>query len=105
MFVKNEDGLLVNLEGVERRVLAHGGKLMGVEFRFKKGAIGALHSHPHEQIGYIASGSFEVTMDGKIEILKAGDTYYVPPNVEHGVVALEDSVVFDAFTPHREDFL
>ena len=105
MFVKNENGLLANLEGVERRVMSHGGTLMGVEFRFKKGAIGALHSHPHEQIGYIASGSFEVTMDGKTETLKAGDTYYVPPNAVHGVVALEDSVVFDAFTPHREDFL
>lgn len=105
MIVKNENGIFAQLEGVERRVLSHGGKLMAVEFRFQKGAIGALHNHPHEQIGYVVSGSFEVEMDGKKEILIAGDTYYVAPNVVHGVVALEDSVVFDVFTPHREDFL
>ncbi len=105
MIVKNQDGKLEHLEGVERRVLSHGGKMMAVEFRFKKGAVGAPHSHPHEQIGYIVSGSFELELNGHKEILKAGDTYYVPPNTEHGVVALEDSVVFDAFTPHREDLL
>ena len=27
------------------------------------------------------------------------------PDIEHGVVALEDSVLLDIFTPVREDFL
>jgi len=35
-----------------------------------------------------------------------GDTYYAKKNVLHGVVALEDdSVIIDAFTPPRADFL
>lgn len=39
-------------------------------------------------------------------ILKQGDSYYAAKNILHGVVALEDdSVIIDAFTPPREDFL
>lgn len=78
---------------------------MAVEFTFQQGGIGAIHSHPHEQIGYIVKGSFEVTLNGTTAILTAGDTYYVPPHVPHGVKALVDGVVFDVFTPQREDFL
>jgi len=41
----------------------------------------------------------------KKEIVKAGDTYYVTPNVLHGVLALEESTILDVFTPQRDDFL
>ena len=34
-----------------------------------------------------------------------GDTYYVAPNVTHGVVALEDTKLLDIFTPKRENFI
>jgi quercetin dioxygenase-like cupin family protein len=92
-------------EGVERKILASGGKLMTVKFSFKHGAIGALHSHPHEQVGYILYGKFEFEMDGRKQILNAGDTYYVSPGTIHGVKALEDAAILDVFTPQREDFL
>ncbi len=106
MIVNNESTEPVNVgPGVERKILSRGGAMMAVEFTFKKGAIGAVHSHPHEQLGYIVMGSFELEIDGKKEIVKAGDTYYTGPNVPHGVVALEDGKIFDAFTPQRGDFL
>ncbi len=92
-------------KGVTRTVLSHQGSLMAVEFRFVKGAIGAVHTHPHEQIGYIAEGSFEVELDGKTTILEKGDSYYVPSGAPHGVVALQDAVIIDVFSPQREDFL
>lgn len=90
-----------------RRVLAHGEKLMLVEFRFAKGGIGEQHKHDaHDQVGYVAKGSFEITVDGKMTVAHVGDTYYAAPGVMHGVVALEeDSVLVDAFTPQRADFL
>lgn len=92
--------------GVSRRVLAYGGKMLCAEVYFEAGAIGAAHRHEHEQIGYVASGSFLYTEEGaEPRVLHAGDTYYVAPNVEHGVKALEPSVVVDVFTPQREDFL
>ncbi len=90
-----------------RRVLIHGEALMLVEFRFQKGGIGTPHRHAeHDQVGYIAKGSFEITVDGENKTVHAGDTYYAAKNVLHGVVALEeDSVIIDAFTPPRADFL
>jgi quercetin dioxygenase-like cupin family protein len=91
--------------GVERRILALGGGLMAVEFRFESGGIGAAHSHPHEQIGYVVRGRFTLEIKGRKEVIQAGDSYYAGPNVPHGVVALEDGVIFDVFSPQREDFL
>jgi quercetin dioxygenase-like cupin family protein len=93
-------------EGAERRVLSHGGALMLVEFRFKAGVLAPMHNHPHEQIGYVVSGALELFMEGREPVtLSAGDSYYVPPMVMHGVRILEDSVLVDAFTPHRADFV
>jgi len=106
MIVKGEDAAPITVgEGVKRKILSRGGALMAVEVSFKKGAAGELHSHPHEQVSYIVSGTFEVEIDRDRKAVCTGDSYYVPPNVLHGVVALEDSVILDIFTPQREDFL
>lgn len=91
--------------GIERRIIARGGNIMAVHVTFAKGAVGSIHKHVHEQVSYIVSGSFEYYADGEKYLLHAGDSYFVPENVEHGVLALEDSVILDVFTPQREDFL
>ena len=78
---------------------------MTVQFEFAEGAIGYLHTHPHEQVGYVVKGRFEATLAGEKTIIEAGDTYYVPSGVEHGVIALEEGILIDVFTPQREDFL
>ena len=96
---------VVTAEGMQRKILAHDGSLMAVEFTFRQGAVGALHSHPHEQIGYIVKGRFELEIDGRKDTIAAGDSYYVAPGVPHGVVALEDAVILDVFNPQRQDFL
>lgn len=90
-----------------RRVLIHGEALMLVEFRFKKGGVGTPHRHEaHDQVGYIAKGSFDITVNGESRVVHVGDTYYAAKNELHGVVALEeDSVIIDTFTPPRADFL
>jgi quercetin dioxygenase-like cupin family protein len=91
--------------GVRRKVMAYGDSLMAVYVEFKRGAIGASHRHPHVQITYIQSGSFTVHIGGETRVLRGGDFYYIPADVEHGVEALEDSVLVDVFTPMREDFV
>ena len=92
--------------GVMRKVLSYSRNLMTVELHFEKGAVGAPHSHPHEQIGYIISGKLVYQEDGQADkILETGDTYYVAPNVVHGVHILEDTKLLDIFTPMREDFV
>lgn len=107
MIFKNEEIKLKQLgDKTSRKVLAKGGAMMMAEVNFKKGGIGEPHSHDkNEQVSYIVSGSFRATIGDETKILKKGDSYYVPLNVMHGVVALEDSVILDIFTPMREDFL
>ena len=61
-------------EGITRRIIARGGNSMAVHVSFKKGAVGSVHTHPHEQVSYIVSGSFEYTEAGNTHILRAGDS-------------------------------
>ena len=95
-------------EGALRRVLAHGGGMMLVEFTFPHEGIEApIHRHPHEQLGYVLSGEIDLWMEGQApRRLGAGASYHVPPNVPHGVVIrAAPAVIVDAFAPMREDFL
>ena len=106
MFVFNKDVPLTELGGgVCRKVLAENKELMSVEVRFEKGAVGAMHSHPHPQLTYVLSGAFEFTIDGVKKVVRAGDTLYKLPHIPHGCVCLEAGVLLDTFTPHRADFL
>jgi len=91
--------------GNRRRVLLHTAELMQVEFGFDRGAVGALHSHPHVQASYVAEGRFEVSIGGEKRVIGAGGSFIVPSGVEHGVVALEAGRLIDCFTPRRADFL
>jgi quercetin dioxygenase-like cupin family protein len=91
--------------GNTRRVLIHTPELMQVEFGFEQGAVGALHSHPHIQVSYVAEGRFEVTIDGQTQVVEQGGSFIVPSGLEHGVVALTRGRLVDVFTPMRADFL
>ena len=91
--------------GVIRQVLAHDAELMMVRVTFAKGAEGYVHSHPHRQVTYVESGRFRFTLNGSVTELTAGDSWFVPPGVPHGAVALEAGAVIDVFTPARTDFL
>lgn len=107
MIVLSKDVPAKAVDGkVSRKVLLHRNSMMLVEFTFKKGGVGHPHCHEaHEQIGYIAGGVFEVTVGDQTKTLSCGDSYYAARNEVHGVVALEDGVIVDAFTPIRKDFL
>jgi quercetin dioxygenase-like cupin family protein len=93
-------------DGAERRVLSYGGGLMLVQFNFEAGAAPWSHSHTHEQVGYVVSGEIDFVMEGHATTrLQAGGSYYVPPNVKHNIVTYARTVLIDAFTPVRQDFL
>jgi len=105
-YVMNDEVKLKDLgEGISRKVLAYHNNLMVVEVYFEKGAVGALHSHPHEQITYILEGAFEFNINGEKKVVRAGDTTFKEPNIEHGAVCLEKGKLLDIFTPMREDFV
>ena len=64
------------------------------------------HSHPHEQVSYVASGEINLFIDNKLTRLGPGDMFTVPPNLPHSVQLLTSRVrLIDTFTPIRKDFL
>lgn len=91
--------------GLDRQILAHTPAMMLVRHRMRKGWRGTAHSHPHEQMVYIVSGSIEITVNEKSHRACTGDSFIVASKAVHQACALEDSVVLDVFTPAREDYL
>ena len=111
MFSNNFFQLNNNIEwtdagnGVSRQIFGHNDAIMMVKVKFETGAVGAMHKHPHVQVSYVESGSFELTIDDEVKTLKQGDGYFVPPGILHGCVCKEAGALIDVFTPAREDFL
>jgi len=104
--IKSSDVPIENVqEGLNRQILGYTKDLMLVRVHFAKGAIGYVHEHPHEQVTYVESGSFEVNLDGVKKVLTAGDAFVIESGIEHGAVCLEDGVLIDTFSPMRKDFL
>ncbi len=91
--------------GVIRKILAYTDELMVVENHFEKGAVGALHTHPHTQATYVVSGQFEFEISGEKKVVNPGDTLLKKDGIEHGCVCLEAGILLDIFTPMREDFV
>ena len=92
-------------EGVVRRVLSYTDEVMVVQNHFQKGAVGALHHHPHTQITYVVSGQFEFESGGEKKVVNPGDSMLKRDGVEHGCVCLEEGILLDIFAPMREDFV
>ena len=64
-----------------------------------------LHTHPHEQGGVIIEGELEMGIDGEVKLLKPGDMYIIPGNVQHYAKAYTiKAVALDIFSPVREEF-
>ncbi len=91
--------------GVTRQVLSERPELMVVAFRFDRGGVGALHSHPHVQATYVASGRFRFTVAGVESEVGPGDSFVIPGHAPHGCECLEAGTLIDSFTPRRDDFL
>ena len=92
------------LPGVVRRTLTAGERTMLIEVTLAQGAVVPSHSHPHEQIGYLASGRLLFELGDERRELSAGDSWLVPSNVPHQVTALEPSVAIDVFSPPRAEY-
>ncbi len=105
-YLINEEIPLEGVEkGIKRKMLGFNNDLMMVKIFFEKGAVGAIHSHPHSQTSYIEKGKFEVNIGDEMKVLNEGDGFYIPPNIEHGVKALKPGILLDVFNPYREDFV
>ncbi|MEL6562159.1 MAG: cupin domain-containing protein [Bacteroidota bacterium] len=63
-----------------------------------------LHQHPHEQVSQLVSGEFEMTVAGEYQKAIPGELITIPGHIDHEGKALTDCVIFDIFSPVREDY-
>jgi len=62
------------------------------------------HHHFHEQWTHVIEGEMEFRIGDEVQLLKAGMTAHVPPDVPHSARALTRIKLIDCFMPVREDF-
>jgi quercetin dioxygenase-like cupin family protein len=106
MFRTNSEATAVEMfPGVVRRTLNSGDRTTLAEISLANGAVVPSHTHPHEQIGYVARGRVLFEIEDDKRELTVGDSYLIPGDVPHEVTALEKSVCIDVFSPVREEFL
>ncbi|MCL5279679.1 MAG: cupin domain-containing protein [Planctomycetes bacterium] len=106
MFEKHDrKGYKTALPGIRRKTLCYGARTLMAEFVLEQGSVLPLHSHPHEQIGYLVKGHICLKVGAKEHDVTAGDSWCVPSGVEHAAQSLEDSIAVEVFSPVRADYL
>ena len=90
-------------EGVTMRPLFGRAAMLNL-VEFAPGAHVPVHSHPHEQLGYVLDGTLVLQIAGVEHRLPAGHAYAIPGGVEHAARSDERCVVLDVFHPVREDY-
>ena len=87
------------------RQTVYGEKATVAKLFAKRGGLAERHSHPSEEFSLVTSGTLKFIFDDRELVANAGELVVIPPNVPHGVVALEDAEFIDFFAPAREDWL
>jgi len=82
-----------------------GQNIMLARVLLKKGCFVPEHSHPNEQVTFIAEGALKFKIDGREIVVNSGEVLTIPPNMPHSAEALEDTVDFDVFNPPRADWI
>jgi quercetin dioxygenase-like cupin family protein len=63
------------------------------------------HTHPHEQAGILVEGEMEMGIADEVRVLKPGDMYIIPGNVEHYARCGDTPAkALDIFSPLRAEF-
>lgn len=87
------------------RQVIHAAHMTIARIFLAEGAVVPRHSHPNEQVTVLQQGRLEFRFDnGRREVITAGEVLQIPPNEPHEVIALEDSLALDLFSPPREDW-
>ena len=90
------------------RKLITGERMMLAHVYLKKGCVVPRHHHENEQLTYILEGALHFRVGESLEeeiVVSAGEVLWIPSNVPHEAVALEDTLDVDIFSPPREDWL
>jgi quercetin dioxygenase-like cupin family protein len=94
-------------EKIERRYVS-GVHLTLAQFFLARGCLVPTHEHDSEQFVNVVAGKLRLRLgaDGaEVADVAADEVLMIPPHLPHSAEALEDSIVFDAFSPTRKDWL
>ena len=90
--------------GVTAKIVP-GEKMMFSLVTLAPNAVVPTHSHPHEQMGMMVSGTMEFTIKGETRMLSGSEIYLVPGGVPHAAKAGPGgALALDAFSPPREEY-
>jgi len=82
----------MNLEGMKHYI---GGGVYAKEWRATfTGETVEQHSHNYDHLSYLASGSVEVTVDGKVQKYSAPTALLIKAHKQHTITALTRDVVW-----------
>jgi quercetin dioxygenase-like cupin family protein len=87
------------------RKFIHGEKIMVAQLFLKKGCVVPEHSHESEQMTLVVTGSLRFQFGTEENIVRSNQAMNIPSRVKHAVIALEDTLVYDIFSPIRHDWL
>ncbi len=106
MFTKyNSNGFKTPVKGIDMKTLVYGEKSLLTRFHLKKDSQLPLHSHPHEQTGFLISGKIKLFIGDTEYLAEPGDSWCIRGEVEHRAEILEDSVAIEVFSPVRTDYI
>jgi quercetin dioxygenase-like cupin family protein len=90
--------------GVIRQYLGEGQKMNVQHWDMADQSVVKMHQHSQEQFGYVIKGGFKMIVGDETAELKAGDAYFIPPDVLHEFTAVGQTEAIDIFSPVKEDF-
>ncbi len=105
MFIYRDRIEKIDMEGgVIRQYLGEGRNMNVQHWDMADKSVVKLHKHSQEQFGYVIKGGFKMIVGDEISELKAGDAYFIPPDVLHEFTAIGDTEAIDIFSPVKKDF-
>ena len=90
--------------GVIMQVLGVGENMNVMHWDMADGSEVKHHHHPEEQFGFVLKGELQLTIEGKIFSVKAGDGYFVPTDKGHSFVAVGKTEAIDVFSPIKRQY-
>jgi quercetin dioxygenase-like cupin family protein len=106
---KISEGKAVEIKPGRTRRILYTDHLMMVVFEFSDGPSAkpdVPHTHPHEQVTYVAEGEVLFFIGEESRRLVPGDMVAVPPDLPHTIQLLTPTArLVDTFTPLRREFL
>ncbi len=87
------------------RKFIYGDKIMVAQIFLKEGCVVPEHSHESEQMTLVVTGSLRFIFGSEQCTVGSNQAMSIPSNVKHSVIAREDTLAYDLFSPIRHDWL